>query len=374
VVLLDEIEKAHPDVFNILLQILEDGRLTDAQGRTVDFRNCIVIMTSNIGATTISKGQTLGFGDQVEEGGLEYDEMKTRVTGELKKMFKPEFLNRVDEVIVFRKLTRVEIADIVALMMARVEDQLKDREIGLALTLEAKELLVNVVTIPPWGAPLRRAIQRHVEDLLADEVLAASRGAAPCSWTATTTTSPSARSSSARRRSSWATSPRRAERLMPRGKTDPELFSEGAQAEGPSSASSAHAGVMGEVRLDAVLYFVAFDTESSPRVAPSSPPRTARLHSSPFVCCHVTPLRAPIREDLMSSAKLRVGNLSYETSQAGLRTLFERHGAVVSVTLMFNRASGRSCFAFVGGHSRTGPSGQERRRRRSARRALAHGR
>ena len=172
VVLLDEIEKAHPDVFNILLQILEDGRLTDAQGRTVDFRNCIVIMTSNIGATTISKGQTLGFGEQVEEGGLEYDEMKARVTGELKKMFKPEFLNRVDEVIVFRKLTRAEIGEIVALMMSRVEEQLKEREIGLALTPEAKEFLVNVGYDPTMGArPLRRAIQRHVEDLLAEEVL-----------------------------------------------------------------------------------------------------------------------------------------------------------------------------------------------------------
>ena len=172
VVLLDEIEKAHPDVFNILLQIMEDGRLTDAQGRTVDFRNAIIIMTSNIGASTISKGQTLGFGEAVEEGGLEYEEMKTRVTGELKKVFKPEFLNRVDEVIVFRKLTREEIADIVALMMARVEDQLKDREIGLALTLEAKELLVELGYDPTMGArPLRRAIQRYVEDLLAEEVL-----------------------------------------------------------------------------------------------------------------------------------------------------------------------------------------------------------
>jgi ATP-dependent Clp protease ATP-binding subunit ClpC len=159
-------------VFNILLQILEDGRLTDAQGRTVDFRNAIIIMTSNIGASTISKGQTLGFGEPVEEGGLEYEEMKTRVTGELKKLFRPEFLNRVDEVIVFRKLTRQEITDIVTLMMSRVEEQLKDREIGLALTLDAKEFLVNVGYDPTMGArPLRRAIQRHVEDLLAEEVL-----------------------------------------------------------------------------------------------------------------------------------------------------------------------------------------------------------
>jgi len=172
VVLLDEIEKAHPDVFNILLQILEDGRLTDAQGRTVDFRNAIIIMTSNIGAATISKGQVLGFGESVQEGGLDYEEMKSRVTGELKKIFRPEFLNRVDEVIVFHKLTRDEIADIVGLMMSRVEEQLKEREIGLALTLEAKELLANVGFDPALGArPLRRAIQRHVEDLLADEVL-----------------------------------------------------------------------------------------------------------------------------------------------------------------------------------------------------------
>jgi ATP-dependent Clp protease ATP-binding subunit ClpC len=172
VVLLDEIEKAHPDVFNILLQILEDGRLTDAQGRTVDFRNCIVIMTSNIGASTIAKGQVLGFGEPVEGGGLEYEEMKKRVTGELKKMFQPEFLNRVDEVIVFRKLSRPEITDIVGLMLSRLEEQLKDREIGLVLSPEARELLVDVGYDPAMGArPLRRAIQRHVEDLLAEEVL-----------------------------------------------------------------------------------------------------------------------------------------------------------------------------------------------------------
>jgi ATP-dependent Clp protease ATP-binding subunit ClpC len=172
VVLLDEIEKAHPDVFNILLQILEDGRLTDAQGRSVDFRNTIIIMTSNIGAATISKGQVLGFGEPVTEGGLDYDEMKERVTGELKKIFRPEFLNRVDEVIVFHKLSREEISNIVSLMMSRVEEQLKDREIGLALTPAAKELLVDVGFDPTMGArPLRRAIQRHVEDLLAEEVL-----------------------------------------------------------------------------------------------------------------------------------------------------------------------------------------------------------
>src|SRR5207253_10689135 len=118
VVLLDEIEKAHPDVFNILLQILEDGRLTDAQGRKVDFRNTIVIMTSNVGASTISKNQTLGFsiGD---ESGLSYEDMKGRVLGELKKIFRPELLNRIDEVIVFHKLAKDEIKTIVELMLRR---------------------------------------------------------------------------------------------------------------------------------------------------------------------------------------------------------------------------------------------------------------
>jgi len=173
VVLLDEIEKAHPDVFNILLQILEDGRLTDAQGRVVDFRNTVVIMTSNIGAATISKGQVLGFGEPVAEGGLEYDEMKNRVTGELKKMFRPEFLNRIDEVIVFHKLSREQIFDIIELMMNRLREQLKAKELSVELSAEAKELLVDIGYDPTMGArPLRRAIQRHVEDALAEEVLA----------------------------------------------------------------------------------------------------------------------------------------------------------------------------------------------------------
>ena len=123
VVLLDEIEKAHPDVFNILLQILEDGKLTDAQGRKVDFRNTIVIMTSNIGAATISKNQTLGF-SVGDESGLSYDEMKDRIMGELKKVFRPELLNRIDEVIVFHKLTKEEIKTIVDLMMKRLREQM----------------------------------------------------------------------------------------------------------------------------------------------------------------------------------------------------------------------------------------------------------
>ena len=121
VLLLDEIEKAHPDVFNILLQILEDGRLTDAQGRTVDFRNAIVIMTSNIGATEIARNTPLGFAIS-DETGITYDDMKDRIMGELKKVFRPEFLNRIDEVIVFHKLTQDEIKEIVDLLIGRVRD------------------------------------------------------------------------------------------------------------------------------------------------------------------------------------------------------------------------------------------------------------
>src|SRR5438552_3295117 len=171
VVLFDEIEKAHPDVFNILLQILEDGRLTDAQGRKVDFRNTIVIMTSNIGAGTISKNQTLGFsiGD---ESGLSYEDMKERVLGELKKVFRPELLNRIDEVIVFHKLTKEEITTIVDLVLRRLREQMGEHEVAIELTDEAKELLVEKGYDPAMGArPLRRAIQRYIEDPLADFVL-----------------------------------------------------------------------------------------------------------------------------------------------------------------------------------------------------------
>jgi ATP-dependent Clp protease ATP-binding subunit ClpC len=171
VVLLDEIEKAHPDVFNILLQILEDGKLTDAQGRKVDFRNTIVIMTSNIGAAQISKNQTLGFSIGDEQG-LSYEEMKERVMGELKKVFRPELLNRIDEVIVFHKLAKDEIKVIVELMLKRLRDQMGEHSAEISLTEEAKDLLVNKGYDPTMGArPLRRAIQRFIEDPLADFVL-----------------------------------------------------------------------------------------------------------------------------------------------------------------------------------------------------------
>jgi ATP-dependent Clp protease ATP-binding subunit ClpC len=171
VVLLDEVEKAHPDVFNILLQILEDGKLTDAQGRKVDFRNTIVIMTSNIGAATISKNQSFGF-SVGDESGLSYDEMKGRIMGELKKVFRPELLNRIDEVIVFHKLSKDEIKVIVDLMMNRLREQMVEHEAAIELTEGAKELLVDKGYDPAMGArPLRRAIQRFIEDPLADYVL-----------------------------------------------------------------------------------------------------------------------------------------------------------------------------------------------------------
>jgi ATP-dependent Clp protease ATP-binding subunit ClpC len=173
VVLLDEIEKAHPDVFNILLQVMEEGKLTDSQGRRVDFRNTILIMTSNIGAAQISKNQSLGFtiGD---ESGLSYDEMKGRVMGELKKVFRPELLNRIEEVIVFHKLDKEEIKTIIDLILKRLREQMAEHEVTIELTEAAKDLLVEHGYDPAMGArPLRRALQRYIEDPLADFVLGA---------------------------------------------------------------------------------------------------------------------------------------------------------------------------------------------------------
>jgi ATP-dependent Clp protease ATP-binding subunit ClpC len=172
VLLLDEIEKAHPDVFNILLQILEDGRLTDSQGRTVDFRHAIVIMTSNIGAAEIARNTPLGFAVSDDETGITYDDMKNRIMGELKKVFRPEFLNRIDDVIVFHKLQKDEIKQIIELLLLRIRKSMADRELQLDLSDEAKDLLVEKGWDPSMGArPLRRAIQRFIEDPLADFVL-----------------------------------------------------------------------------------------------------------------------------------------------------------------------------------------------------------
>jgi len=172
VLLLDEIEKAHPDVFNILLQILEDGRLTDSQGRTVDFRHAIVIMTSNIGAQEIARNTPLGFAVSEDETGITYEDMKTRIMGELKKVFRPEFLNRIDDVIVFHKLQKSEITTIVELLLRRIRSSLAERELQLELSDGAKDFLVEKGWDPSMGArPLRRAIQRYIEDPLADFVL-----------------------------------------------------------------------------------------------------------------------------------------------------------------------------------------------------------
>jgi ATP-dependent Clp protease ATP-binding subunit ClpC len=172
VLLLDEIEKAHPDVFNILLQILEDGRLTDAQGRTVDFRNTIVIMTSNIGAKDIARNVSFGFSISDDETGASYKDMKERIMGELKKVFRPEFLNRIDEVIVFHKLSREEVRLIIDLLIARVQVQVAEHDLQLELTEAAKDLIAEKGWDPAMGArPLRRAIQHFIEDPLADEVL-----------------------------------------------------------------------------------------------------------------------------------------------------------------------------------------------------------
>ena len=169
VVLFDEIEKAHPDVFNTLLQILEEGRLTDAQGRSVDFKNTVIIMTSNLGTSDLHK-RAVGFHMEDEEVG--YEHMKERVTEELKKSFRPEFINRLDEIIVFHELTMDELKQIVDLMLLRVRRQLETQHLDLALTDDAKEYLGSNGYDPELGArPLRRAIQRLLEDPLSERVL-----------------------------------------------------------------------------------------------------------------------------------------------------------------------------------------------------------
>ena len=170
VVLFDEVEKAHPDIFNTLLQVLEDGRLTDSQGRMVDFKNTVIIMTTNLGTRDITKG-SLGFsaGAETQSG---YDRMKNKVTDELKQHFRPEFLNRVDDIIVFPQLTRDEIVAIVDLEIAKLDKRLKDKDMGIELTIEAKSVLAAKGYDPVLGArPLRRTIQREIEDVLSEKIL-----------------------------------------------------------------------------------------------------------------------------------------------------------------------------------------------------------
>jgi ATP-dependent Clp protease ATP-binding subunit ClpC len=171
VVLFDEIEKAHPDVFNTLLQILEDGRLTDAQGRMVDFKNTVIIMTSNLGTRDLDKARAVGFTMKPDDG-MDYEKMRERVTEELKRTFRPEFLNRIDEVIVFHPLSREDVKLIVDLMMKRVADQLKAKDMEIVLTEQAKELIADRGYDPALGArPLRRTIQRLIEDPLSEKLL-----------------------------------------------------------------------------------------------------------------------------------------------------------------------------------------------------------
>jgi ATP-dependent Clp protease ATP-binding subunit ClpC len=171
VVLFDEVEKAHADIFNSLLQVLEDGRLTDSQGRVVDFKNTVIIMTTNLGTRDIAKGVQTGFqagGDLVTS----YERMKAKVNEELKQHFRPEFLNRVDDVVVFPQLSQKEIVEIVDLEIAKLDKRLRDKDMAIELTPAAKQLLAEKGYDPVLGArPLKRAIQREIEDTLSEKIL-----------------------------------------------------------------------------------------------------------------------------------------------------------------------------------------------------------
>ena len=172
VVLFDEIEKAHPDVFNMLLQILEDGRLTDNMGRVTSFKNTIIVMTSNAGAAQLATGRSLGFADADKPSGMNHEEMKTRVLDEIKRVFRPEFLNRVDEIIVFHALSSEQIAQIARLMLDVIINRMQERSITLEFSDDAVALLAKSGFDPQYGArPLRRAIQRMVEDALSEQIV-----------------------------------------------------------------------------------------------------------------------------------------------------------------------------------------------------------
>ena len=172
VVLFDEIEKAHPDIFNVLLQVLDDGRITDSEGRVVDFKNCIIIMTSNIGARNIVEPKTLGFETKKTSDDI-YESMKKEVMADVKKGFKPEFINRIDEIIVFRQLSKEEIGKIVNIMINDLNKRAKEAAgISITLTASAKRYITDKGFDPKYGArPLRRAIQREIEDAVTDKIL-----------------------------------------------------------------------------------------------------------------------------------------------------------------------------------------------------------
>jgi len=168
--LFDEVEKAHPDVMNMLLQILEEGKLTDSVGRVVDFRNTIVLLTSNVGAETIRKQATIGFTAASEESS--YEKMKEKILDDAKKAFRPEFLNRLDDVIVFRALNKPDLIQILDLEVKKVMERLKGKNIQLQLDEKAKDFLVEKGYDPIYGArPMRRAVERYLEDPLAEEIL-----------------------------------------------------------------------------------------------------------------------------------------------------------------------------------------------------------
>jgi len=175
VILLDEIEKAHPEVFNSLLQVLDDGRLTDGHGRTVDFKNTVVIMTSNAGVELIKRETSIGFAKPRDEAKVQkesYESMREKVMGEVKKTFRPEFLNRLDEIIVFHELTGEQLRNIVDLLVEDLQKRLAERKLGVEITDEAKSWLTKVGFDPIYGArPLRRAIERYVENPLSTKVL-----------------------------------------------------------------------------------------------------------------------------------------------------------------------------------------------------------
>ncbi|HEY7767509.1 AAA family ATPase, partial [Longimicrobium sp.] len=170
VVLLDEIEKAHPDVFNILLQVLDEGHLTDNYGRVIDFKNTVVIMTSNLGARDIGKGAGLGFHAPSQQS--QYDRMEEKVKEEIERAFNPEFINRLDDVIVFHPLTREQIGSIIFNLLTDVENRLKEEELTLKLNDDAIDFMVEHGYDEKFGArPLRRAIQRYLEDPLSEKIL-----------------------------------------------------------------------------------------------------------------------------------------------------------------------------------------------------------
>jgi len=174
IVLFDEIEKAHPDVFNILLQILDDGRLSDSKGRVVNFKNCVIILTSNIGASEVDSSKPLGFGsDDKKKEGNDYDEMKERITDALKRNFRPEFLNRIDEIIVFHRLTKAQVDKICAKMLENLSSRMRLNGMEISVSPEARAKIVEEGYTPAYGArPLKRVIQRRIEDVLSEEILA----------------------------------------------------------------------------------------------------------------------------------------------------------------------------------------------------------